>query len=150
MGKPKDTSPNRSCTRCKRKPPEVEYYSDNYGTCKECCREIKRNSRKKVPELDMFNSARARARKAKVPFEITKEDIVIPEECPILGIPLVKGKGKVHDASPSLDRKIPSKGYTKENIWVVSYRANMLKSDATSEELKKVIEAIIKIEGGDL
>ena len=39
------------------------------------------------------------------------------------------------DNSPSLDRIDSSKGYTPDNVWVISRRANIIKHDATLEEL---------------
>lgn len=58
--------------------------------------------------------------------------------CPVLGIPLFKGTGKLTDNSPTLDRIDSTGGYTKDNVLVVSARANRIKSDATIEELLKV------------
>jgi hypothetical protein len=72
-------------------------------------------------------------------FNLTLEDITIPEFCPILGIKLEKGYGTNRDNSPSLDRFDPSKGYLKGNVYVVSWRANALKRDGTLEEFKKLI-----------
>jgi hypothetical protein len=92
------------------------------------------------PERLLWYSAKSRARKLGLPFDITFEDIrlVWPESwtCPAVGIPLVhhhrgEGRSYVHDSSPTLDRIIPSKGYTKGNIKVISHLANKLKSDAT-------------------
>ena len=68
------------------------------------------------------------------------EDIVIPETCPLLGIPLVSTSDKTDPRNPSLDQKVPGKGYTPDNIWVISYRANALKWDATLQELKTLVE----------
>jgi len=45
--------------------------------------------------------------------------------------------------SPSIDRKDNSKGYTKENVWIISQQANQMKSDATPEQLKKFAKWII-------
>lgn len=87
------------------------------------------------PRYDMLNSSRTRARNKGIPHNLDIEDISIPETCPILGIPLLKGKGVYTDNSPTLDRIIPSLGYTKGNIWVISMRANRLKQDSTVEEL---------------
>tara|TARA_R100001443_G_scaffold31498_2_gene45569 strand:- start:1677 stop:1922 length:246 start_codon:yes stop_codon:yes gene_type:complete len=67
-------------------------------------------------------------------FTITKEDIIVPDVCPLLGIPIIpKAKDRYH--SPSLDRKDNSKGYTPDNTWVISTRANVLKNNAHSDEL---------------
>lgn len=87
----------------------------------------------------MLQNARVRARAAEVPFTILVKDIVIPTNCPILGIPLFTKKGKGGgDNSPSLDRIEPSRGYVPGNIIVISNRANRLKSDASIEELRSI------------
>ena len=83
--------------------------------------------------------ARTRATERGMDFTITKEDIIIPDKCPLLGIDIIpKAKDRTH--SPSLDRKDSAKGYTPDNIWVVSSRANTLKNDATLQELKTLVE----------
>lgn len=51
-----------------------------------------------------MRAAKARAVRAGVPFNITTDDISIPHECPVLGIPLIVGANKASDNSPSLDR----------------------------------------------
>lgn len=48
--------------------------------------------------------------------------------------------------SPSLDKIIPSLGYAKGNIWVISYRANTIKNNCTFEEIQKLYEALLKLE----
>lgn len=57
----------------------------------------------------------------------------------MLDVPIVrhKGEGRIGPQadSPSLDRKDPAKGYVKGNVWVISYRANAIKQDATLAEL---------------
>jgi len=83
--------------------------------------------------------ARWRAAERGMDFTITKEDIIIPDKCPLLGIDIIpKAKDRTH--SPSLDRKDSTRGYTPDNIWVVSSRANTLKNDATLQELKTLVE----------
>ncbi len=78
--------------------------------------------------------AKRRSRGKNIEVSIRKEDIAIPRKCPVLGICLSKGKGKLHDASPTLDRFDPSMGYTKENVAIISYRANRIKNNGTAEE----------------
>jgi len=83
----------------------------------------------------MISSAKERAKKQNLDINISWEDIVIPEICPILKIPLVKGKVHITANSPSLDRKDPKKGYIKDNIWVISSKANTMKSDCDRDFL---------------
>jgi hypothetical protein len=88
----------------------------------------------------MYHNAQHRAKKKGIPFTISMEDIVIPETCPLLGIPLVSTNNKRDPRNPSLDQIDPGRGYTPDNIWVVSSRANWIKSDATLQELKTLVE----------
>lgn len=78
----------------------------------------------------MLRRARSRAQKKYRAFDIDITDIVIPEICPILGVPL---------DCLSLDRIDSKKGYVKGNVQVVSCRANAVKGSATIEELEQVI-----------
>ena len=95
------------------------------------------------PEERLFRQAKARAKRNGFVFNICKEDIVIPEKCPVLGLELITYKGGPRsDHSPSIDRIIPYKGYTKDNICIVSWKANNLKSNGTLWEFEKIIEYI--------
>lgn len=89
------------------------------------------------PELKMLRRAKARAKSKGLEFNLTVKDIIIPKNCPILGIELICKSGKPggQKNSPALDRKDSKKGYTKDNIQVISHLANMMKSHATEEEL---------------
>jgi len=86
----------------------------------------------------MLKSAKNRAEKQGVPFDLTASDIVIPSFCPVLGIALKRGVGGWCDGSPSLDRFIPELGYVKDNVCVISHRANMIKTNATVDEVEAV------------
>lgn len=90
----------------------------------------------------LWIGAKRRARENNYPFDIEIEDIVVPEFCPLLNIPMFKvGKVKTSN-SPSLDKVIPSRGYVRGNIQVISFRANSLKSDATLDELKSIVRGL--------
>ena len=107
----------------------------------------KRNNRTKAwhkdnPERSLFITARGRAKIQAVPFEIETEDIVIPETCPVLGIPLRISEGKRTDNSPSLDKIVKERGYVRDNIAIISWRANRLKCDASLDELRKIVSYI--------
>jgi len=88
------------------------------------------------PRHKMLVDARGRARRKNLEFNISLEDFSVPECCPVLGIKLSVGDKSRHDGSPTLDRIDNSKGYVKGNVEVISWRANHLKSDATTEEIR--------------
>jgi len=104
--------------------------------------------RKAKPDLrtrkakSMLNYARARAKKKGLPFNIELDDVVIPDICPLLDIPLVLDNELFADNSPSLDRLIPSLGYVKGNVKVISVRANTIKNNATIDELMLLTERL--------
>ena len=79
-----------------------------------------------------------------IPFDITPEDIFIPQYCPVLGIKLQIGNGD-SDNSPSLDRIVPVSGYVRNNIQVISTRANRIKNDATLVELRCVLHWLERV-----
>jgi hypothetical protein len=97
----------------------------------------------------MWQSARFRAKKHGVPFELTIGDMPeIPASCPVLGIPIFCGNGRQAANSPSLDRLDPGGGYTPGNVRVISLRANTLRSNATAEELRLILKDLTTGAGG--
>lgn len=107
-------------------------------------KEYRLKHRKENPVRYLLASARRRCRVSGLSFLITERDIQIPETCPILGIPLVFHHG-VHgaiDGSPSIDRIDTRLGYEPGNVWVISHRANRLKSDATLDELELIVASV--------
>ena len=98
------------------------------------------------PASWMLASCKARAKKFKIEFDLEKEDIIIPEFCPVLGIKLIMAKGKMNHNSPTLDRINNNLGYIKGNVCVISWRANSLKSDADSNEIKLILDYMLKHE----
>lgn len=93
---------------------------------------------KKHPEIMLLVAAKARAKEKLLEFTLQVSDIHIPSTCPVLGIPIIPFNGKFSHNSPSIDRIDNSRGYTPDNIIVISFRANSLKKDATVDELEKV------------
>jgi hypothetical protein len=86
-------------------------------------------------EKNLFQLAHHRAKTKGIEFNIEISDIVIPDVCPILGIPIKKIIDGNRDASPSLDRIDNNKGYIKDNIQVISFKANAMKLTANKDEL---------------
>ena len=87
------------------------------------------------PALHMLNNSKQRAKRNGIEHNLTISDIIIPDYCPVLGIKLETGDRREKENSPSIDRINNDKGYINDNIMIMSNRANMLKKDATIEEL---------------
>lgn len=93
-------------------------------------------------QKNLWKHAKHRASTKNLPFDITVEDIIIPEICPIMGKPLEPvGSGSY---APSLDRIIPELGYVKGNIRVISLLANQMKWNANPEELESFCIGMLK------
>ena len=133
----KNTTTKR-CSCCKFMKPVGQFIKHNKsgggkfsGRCIDCRKQYKVDN----PEMFLLYQAKANAKKRELEFNLTKEDIVIPEYCPILKVKLSKKKGNIK-YSPSIDRINNSKGYIKGNVMIISTRANLMKNDASLEELK--------------
>lgn len=106
-------------------------------------KEFLRNLRKDNPAYFLLKSAKTRAKKQNLAFNLELEDLIIPSHCPILEIELFKGISKTCNNSPSLDRIIPELGYIKGNVKVISHLANMMKSSADIQSLRMFSKNII-------
>jgi len=106
----------------------------------------KKNGGHQARRYQMFMGAKKRAKQKNLFIDLKIEDIPkIPERCPILNIKLIKTNKILGDNSPSLDRIIPKLGYTKNNIRIISNRANIIKRDMTMKEAKKILKDLEEI-----
>lgn len=125
---------NPLCARCG---------ADDWGTlpgggrrCRQC---DSRRHRVADRQVRWLGATRQRAKRDGIAFDLKSEELSVPEVCPVLGIPLFRQRGNgPRDNSPSLDRIDPSKGYTKDNVRVISYRANRIKGNCTAAELRAI------------
>lgn len=92
----------------------------------------------------LLKDAKQRAKNYSIEFNITLEDIIIPDYCYILGIPLFSNALHSGPNSPSLDRINPDNGYTKGNVQVISHKANTMKSNANLDELQAFAMWVIR------
>lgn len=129
------------CVRCGENVPRK-----SSGPRGKWCSEKCRAAYRKEHEPDFrLHSTKFNAEKRGIEFNLQSGDLVWVTHCPILGIELdysVSG-GKNPDASPSIDRIDTSKGYTKDNVWVISNKANRMKNDGSREELIKFSKSIL-------
>jgi hypothetical protein len=121
------------------------------GFCKTCINRRNYNWKLKNPVKclcsNMLAQAKRRAQANGRAFDLTLKDLqrlVVPR-CPILGTELIweYGHGLGLGAhSPSLDRIDNSRGYTKDNVAIISHKANGMKNSCTVEELKAILNYI--------
>jgi len=86
----------------------------------------------------LWNICKARSKRKNIEFDISIDDIIMPNRCPILGVKLIKSEIGAKANSATIDRINPNKGYTKENIIVISHLANRMKSNANHEQIEKL------------
>lgn len=145
----------RVCSKCKEEKAEIAFYSYK-SQCKVCHQSYQKDPEKRKkyhkkyyakrketnPALFMWKQAKHRAEwdYNNLEFTISVEDIVIPDKCPYMQvafIPLDKKYGY------SLDRIDSSKGYIPSNIQVISRIANIMKNNATEQELVSFAKGVL-------
>ncbi len=109
-----------------------------HGVCKKCNAKGTRSWHLRDIKGSLLAGAKSRAKRAGLPFNITREDIHVPEYCPVFGIPLIIEVGARTDNSPTLDKVHNEMGYVRGNVVVVSWKANRLKNNATVGELQQL------------
>jgi t-SNARE complex subunit (syntaxin) len=117
--------------------------SDTKNTCKKCSIKIRQTEKlNRDWKVDaarlLYKNIKSRCKRIGKEFSIELEDITIPEKCPVFGFDLKREDRQTWMCAPSVDRIDNSKGYIKGNVTVVSRRANILKKDATLEELEQL------------
>jgi hypothetical protein len=150
------------CIKCNNSFETKEYNKKHYiHKCDECLRTEKREYARKLPAKtikersdkfrsklrlenpklhkarEMYGSARKRSLKKDMSFDLTSDFIygLCVDKCPIFNADLLYSNNLRNKYAPSLDRIDSSKGYVKGNVWVISYLANLMKNNATKEEL---------------
>ncbi len=137
------------CTNCKQRKDESEYeYKKNRGgkttsrmrKCKECIKTQRGflNSRRsyfsKICSAQKYMHSSGKRAPKGLEWAITADDLMAlfdaqDGKCGYSGLLMTTyrdGTGS-HDLNASIDRKDPEQGYTKDNIHLVCYRANLMK-----------------------
>jgi hypothetical protein len=133
----------------KCRPCDIEYQKqrreNNKDKVLEYGREYQQNRRESFEyRLQMLlNASRQRAKLKNREHTITLEDIKelypVDGKCPVFGFELEFNTAGFRETSPSIDRIDSNKGYTKDNIQVISWKANRLKAYATVEDLEILV-----------
>lgn len=156
--KPKQETTGRKCIKCGTSLTEDNWNLSNQRKrvyiCKSCGNKERVGNFNKLPDAKyLWQKAKARCKLNGREFTITVEDIekVDTDVCPLLEIPIKRypmtSGGNGHKIqrpdSKSLDRIDPTKGYTPDNIRVISWKANgMLNNWNLFDLFKCVVNAI--------
>jgi hypothetical protein len=125
---------NKTCSKCHIEKPGTLFIT-NSNICHQC-RKIWADTSYKNQYL--FYNAKRRAKRDNLNFTLLIEDIVIPQRCPYINIKLDRNVKGYSDSSVTLDRINNNLGYIKENIIVISRKANVMKGDLTIEEIELI------------
>ena len=110
--------------------------------CRAC--DVKYNAQlhEKNPFNRLFHLAKRRAKEKNMEFTLTKEIVKskFPKDnkCPVIKKPFSYGLENKH-FNPTIDRIDNNKGYTPNNIMIISYRVNSIKRDTTDFTIFKQI-----------
>lgn len=146
----------RMCTRCDEIKPTSEFrqnkwQKDGVNTwCKSCVIKYEMTIESQIRM--MLTRAKQRAKRKDLSFDIDYDyvvDLLSPSIehpiCPVLGFEM-KWKtinnpdNKFKNKSPSLDRIDNTKGYTKDNVAVISFKANNMKRAYTRDEFMMLVD----------
>jgi hypothetical protein len=103
----------------------------------------KKHPAKPVTDFDFWVRRNRGQRTERTQLSIEYYQTLYVTHCPLLGLKLTYENcgAKVAPANyATLDKIDPAKGYTKNNVQILSFRANTLKGDATLEELKLIVK----------
>lgn len=105
-------------------------YTTNRGRAKSLLQGAKRRAKAKGMDFDLDLS-------------FVEALIESTPTCPLLGVSIKLDVGRgIQQESPSLDRIDNSKGYTKDNVWLISWIANKIKGELSLAELLSFANAL--------
>lgn len=146
------------CAKCRQRK-LVEDFDKSYGTptgrqlrCKECRRQIQNDHYAQPSKRIAFlvKLALQRAVNMGLPFDRNLRETLghapfLNCACCGKALDYRTGRGQGgRNASPSLDRLVPLRGYVEGNVKVVCLRCNRVKNNATVEDLEKILAYIQK------
>jgi len=142
----------RSCIRKEKRDYAKVWSKNNPGAVTARSRKHKAKLALENPVLsrarNAYSDARKRAIKQNLPFDLTADyvhDLMRKAtHCPYFQWALTHTPGKARTLA-SIDRIDSAKGYVKDNVQIVSYLANMMKSHATAQELVLFAAGVLRL-----
>ena len=157
------------CTKCKEVFEHSNFHDRRKGrgkrpvapTCKPCTSDIDFAKRRKDMVLTKYKQYKSIMRSEGNDCDLTLEEFrnIWPKDnkCPILGYRMKhypteeRGKwagGRHYPYTPTIDHVDPRQPLSKDNFWVISWRANEIKSDTIPCEVALLNHALIRLKGG--
>lgn len=97
----------------------------------------------KIPDSrKIYNHLKSSAKRRGIDFSLSLADInnmSYPITCPVFGCKLIWGSG-LKDDSATFDRIDSSLGYSFDNLWIISWKANRCKNNLSLADLKIIGE----------
>lgn len=130
----------------------AEGKSGHNRCCRSCCNKASNLSalkrRNNSHQYRLWLSSYNNARRKSIEHTIHPSDIPSPKHCRYLGVildyrGLDQRSRRVYDA-PSIDRIDSTRGYTPDNIQVISDLANSMKQNATIDQLVAFARGVLK------
>jgi hypothetical protein len=119
-----------------------------YAKNAEAIRRYSLNRQRTKPWCRLLGSAKNRAKKAGLPYDLTFEWAASrwTDHCEITGIKFRRLTGRLgpNAFSPSIDRIDNSLGYTQSNCRFILAGVNSLKNDGTDDEMISIAKAIVR------
>lgn len=150
---------HKRCITCEEHKEVVQfkYFKSSMKYSKVClyCIE-KRKSRKHMKrsitytiQYRLWNSSRNNAKRFNRLHTIQPHDIPLPTVCVYLGIELSYDMMNRRDTDnkATIDRIDSSRGYTPDNIQVISHLANRMKTNATPQQMLDFAIGVLRVHG---
>lgn len=152
----------KQCGKCNIMKSENDFYTTQRGNrCKECILKVTKEYKRKYrlnPEFKKNEGIKQKERRLRlwqntlindsknrgVEHNITVDDIneIFKKQnglCFWFKVPLVPSNKLKHPQQPSLDRLDRNKGYTRDNVVLSCYSANIGRNEASMEEWEKFL-----------
>jgi hypothetical protein len=141
----------KRCSKCRKLYP-LPRFGRHPSYCKPCNSVYQRDVVLKDPRRRLWLSSYQNAKARGIEHSIRPKQIKLPPTCKYLGITIdyrrasERRRLRSYDA-PSIDRINPARGYTPDNVQVISDLANRMKQNATVEQLLAFAEGVLRAHG---
>lgn len=152
---------DKQCSKCNQIKSENDFYNSQRGSrCKECILQVSRDYKRKKrldPNHKKNESLKQKERRVRLwqntlihdskrnkEHNLTIDDInqMFEEQnglCFWFKVPLIPSNKTKHPQQPSLDRLDRNKGYTRDNVVLTCYSANIGRNETSVEEWEKFL-----------